>query len=259
MNAETPVGSIARAQSVLSALAHMPLGASLTEIQAATDFTRTTTHRVLGSLMDVHYVYQDPGSRKYHLGHALAALARTAYRSDIAALAWRSMRRIADETKDTVFLSAPEGASSICVRRELGDFPIRTLTLDAGDRVPLGVGATGQAIYAVTEKPKRMAAARANEAWMADYNYTPDRAEALAADFKERGYSYNPSIPVPGMSAVGLPIKTASGRIVAAIGIGAINDRMSISRIEGELVPLLRREVAHLADKFSELEREDLL
>ena len=258
MNAETPVGSIARAQAVLSALARMPLGASLTEIMAQTEFTKTTTHRVLASLMDVHYVFQDPGTRKYYLGRALAALSRVANRSDLAALAKRSMRRIADASEDTVFLSAPEGAVSICVCRELGRFPIRVLTLDAGDRVPLGVGASGQALYAATPKATRMAAAQANVAWMADYNYTPERAEDLAEDFVRRGYALNPSIPVPGMSAIGLPILTRRGRLVAAFGIGAINDRMSMERIESKLVPLLREEVALLSEKFSVLEQEGL-
>lgn len=255
---EASVGSIARAQKVLSALSDAPAGASLTEIMARTEYTKTTTHRVLASLQQVNYVCQDPDTRKYHLGSALAALARTANRSDLGALAKRSMRRIADVSQDTVFLSAPEGAVSICVGRELGAFPIRTLTLDAGDRVPLGVGATGQALYAVTDKSKRMAAARANTAWMAEYNYTPERAEELAADFHARGYALNPSIPVPGMSAVGLPIVTQNGRVGAAIGIGAINDRMTTNRIESELVPLLQREANMLSDKFSELEQEGL-
>jgi DNA-binding IclR family transcriptional regulator len=243
---------------VLSALAQWPLGASLTEIMAQTEFTKTTTHRVLASLQNVNYVYQDPDSRKYHLGSALAALARTANQSDLAALSKRSLRRIADVSEDTVFLSAPEGAVSICACRELGAFPIRVLTLDAGDRVPLGVGATGQALYAATPKPKRLAAAQANVAWMAEYNYTPDRAEELAADFEQRGYALNPSIPVPGMSAVALPVITKNGRLGAAIGIGAINDRMSKNRIEDVLVPLLQKEVALLAEKFGALEQERL-
>ncbi|MBR9862655.1 MAG: IclR family transcriptional regulator [Rhodobacteraceae bacterium] len=259
MTTEAPVGSIARARNVLGALASQPLGASLTEIMAQTEFTKTTTHRVLASLQAVNYVYQDPDTRKYHLGHALASLARMANRSDLAALAKRSMRRIADACEDTVFLSAPEGAASICVCRELGAFPIRVLTLDAGSRVPLGVGASGQALYAVTDKPKRRAAAKANVAWMAEYNYTPEKVEALAKDFHKRGYALNPSIPVPGMSAVGLPIVTRSGRICAAFGIGAINERMSTARIEGELIPLLRREVEVLSDKFTILDQEGLL
>jgi DNA-binding IclR family transcriptional regulator len=259
MNAETPVGSIARAQIVLNALSRCPLGSSLTEIMAVTEFTKTTTHRVLTSLLDVHYVYQDPATRKYHLGSALAKLARTANRSDIAAISRCSLRRIADACEDTIFLSAPEGAASICVCRELGAFPIRTLTLDAGDRVPLGVGATGQALYAATPPGKRRAAARANLAWMAEYNYSPEIVEDLAADFDRRGYALNPSIPVPGMSAVALPIVTRGDTLVAAIGIGAVNDRMSRSRIEEELLPLLHKEVAALSASFSELEQEMLL
>lgn len=260
MNVETtPVGSIARAKVVVAALARMPLGASFTEIMARTEFTKATTHRVLASLMDVHYIFQDPDTRKYHLGHALASLARVANRSDLSALARRSMRRLADASEDTIFLSAPEGAVSICVCRELGAFPIRVLTLDAGDRVPLGVGASGQALYAATPEAKRKAAARANQAWMAEFNYTPEMAEELALDFVRRGYALNPSLVVPGMSAVSLPILTSSGRLVAALGIGAINERMSEGRIEGELLPLLRGEVALLSEKFDELEQENLL
>ncbi len=64
---------------------------------------------------------------------------------------------------------------------------------------------------------------------------------------------------IPGMSAVALPIVTGKGRTVAAIGIGAINDRMNDTRIEGELLPLLRREVALLTVQFDALEAEGLL
>lgn len=254
-----PVGSIARAQKVLTALSEAPLGATLTEIMARTGFTKTTTHRVLASLQEVHYVFQDPDSRKYHLGSALARLARRANRSDLASLTRRSMRRLAEMSEDTIFLSAPEGAASICVCRELGAFPIRTLTIDAGDRVPLGVGATGQALYACTPEPRRRAAATANARWMAEFNMTPELAEECRADFHARGYALNPSLVIPGMSAIALPILTAAGRLVAAIGIGAINDRMSAARIEEELVPLLREEVGLLAEKFSILEKEELI
>lgn len=259
MEQDAPVGSIARAQKVLSALSESPLGASLTEIMARTEFRKTTTHRVLASLQDVHYVFQDPDTRKYHLGSALAKLARTANLSDLASLGRRSMRRLADRTDDTIFLAAPEGAVSICVRRELGAFPIRTLTIDTGDRVPLGVGATAQALYAVMPDSTRLAAVQANKAWMADMNFTPELAEDRYRDFHARGYALNPSTVIPGMSAIGLPIITATGRVVAALGIGAINDRMSMTRIENDLLPALREEVATLTEKTSLLEKEGLL
>lgn len=256
---ETPSGSINRAKAVLDTLAKAPLGATLSQVIAATDFTKTTAYRTLQSLQNVHFVYQEPETRRYHLGSALALLAGRANSSNVAALAGRSMRRLADASEDTIFLSIPEGAVSVCARVELGAFPIRTLSLEAGDRVPLGVGATGQALYAATPPPRRKAAAEVNTAWMADYNYTPDLCEALVKDFETRGFALNPSIPVAGMSAVALPIVTDAGRLVGAVGIGAINERMTPDRITDDLVPILTQEVALLAKKFTTLDEGGLL
>ena len=255
---EPQVGSIARAARVLSALGDYPEGASLSELIARTGFSKTTTHRVLASLQEVHYVAQDPESRGYRIGHELALLSRRAEQNDMSELSRRGARRLADETGDTIFVAVPEGAASICVRRELGAFPIRTLTIAPGDRTPLGVGASAQALYAAMPKAKRMAAARANAGWMRDYNFTPELAEERAADAARRGYALNDSRVIQGMSAVGLPVITTSGRLVAGIGIGAINDRMSLRRIEGELVPLMREEVARLVARLDILEAEGL-
>ncbi|MFK7752848.1 MAG: hypothetical protein AB8B51_09875, partial [Sedimentitalea sp.] len=68
-----------------------------------------------------------------------------------------------------------------------------------------------------------------------------------------------PSIPVPGMSAIALPIKSATGRTFAALGFGAINERMHVDRIEQVLLPPLRAEVDGLGRKFDLLEAEGLL
>ncbi len=259
LNESVPTGSIQRAKSVLDALAASPEGATLSRVIADTEFSKTTAHRTLQSLQGVDYVFQDPDTRRYFLGNALFRLSRNAGESSLSALSARSMHRIATETEDTVFLTIPEGAASICVRVETGAFPIRTLTLEPGDRTPLGVGANAQALYAVEQEAKRKAAGQANRAWMADYNYTPELAEDLASDFQVRGYALNPSIAIPGMSAIGLPIVTKSGSVVAAIGIGAINERMTTKRIEGVLMPVLRREVDQLSTRFSVLEEGGVL
>lgn len=259
MNVQTPVGSIARAHAVLDAMSAMPDGSSFTQIMASTDFSRTTTHRVLSSLQDVRYVYQDPETRRYHMGSALARLARRSNQSDLAAFCGRSVRRVALESEDTVFLSAPEGVASLCVMRELGAFPIRTLTLEPGDRSPVGVGATGQALFASMPENARDAALKVNANWMAEFNMTPELAEACYADFCVRGYALNASFVIPGMSAVALPVLGRNERAIVAIGIGAINERMGMNRIEDELLPLLRREVAVLTSRFETLDAEGLL
>jgi len=104
-----------------------------------------------------------------------------------------------------------------------------------------------------------MAAAEANRDWMKDYNYSPELAEELAADFHKRGYALNPGIAIPWMSAVALPILTEGGTVVAAIGIGAINERMTTERIDGILIPALHRAVAQLSRRFNLLEEGGML
>lgn len=259
MQADITVGSIARAAKVLAAMADFPTGASLSDLIAGTDFTKSTTHRVLASLQDVHFVAQDPGDKKYHFGRDLAGLARKANLIDLASVAQRSMRRLADLSEDTVFLSIPEGAASICIHRELGAFPIRALTLEVGSRHPLGVGANAQALLSAMPERTRKAAIRVNKSWFGEFGVESQDVLELHRDTVERGYALNPGRIIPGMAAVSLPIVTAKGRLVAALAIGAVTDRMSLERIETTLVPALRCEVERVSARFDLLETEGSL
>lgn len=244
--ADLPVGSIARAARVLDALAAMPDGGGLSELVARTRFTKTTTHRVLASLQDVNFVVQDPEDRTYRLGSALASIARRAEHVDLGAIAERAMRRLADLSEDTIFLSVPEGRASVCVARHVGAFPIRTLTLDRGDRRPLGVGAGALALYCCMPDGRRAAVARANHNWLADYGSSPEQLEQQRTLFLKNGYALNDGGVVPGMSAIAVPVETPAGCLVGGLAIGAIKDRMTAERIAGTLLPALRQEAERI-------------
>ena len=250
----TEVGSIARAARILSALAEAPDGALLHEIVSATGFTKTTTHRVLGALQDVRFVAQEPASRRYRLAGGLSALSRTAMGQDLAAAASQAMQRLAALTEDTVFLSAPEGGASVCLSRVVGPFPIRTLTLDKGDRRPLGVGAGALALFASLDAPARKAVCKANGPWLAEYKADAQSLEAQATATIERGYALIRGAVIPGMSAIGAPICSGDGRAVAALAIGAIDDRMSDERIAKTLLPALRREIKSIEQQLAVFE-----
>ena len=75
-------------------------------------------------------------------------MGRSALQQDVSGTARPSLQRLAQKTGDTAFASILEGTAAICVAREVGDFPIRTLTLSVGDRRPLGVGAGSLALLA---------------------------------------------------------------------------------------------------------------
>lgn len=257
MSINNPVtGSIARAARVIDVLAHANNGAGLTEIMTQSEFSKTTTFRVLAALQNVKYVFQDPENREYRLGHKFTELARTAARAHIASIAMQSMKRLADRSEDTVFLSIPEGASSICVSRSVGAFPIRTLTLDKGDERPLGVGAGSLALYCSMTDARRSAACRVNRNWLAEYGTSHEELEVKFTDFQSKGYALNRGGVVSGMSALAVPIVTAEGRLVAAMAIGAIDERMDNDRIDKLLLPMLREEATQIALRLGDINKE---
>jgi DNA-binding IclR family transcriptional regulator len=57
------------------------------------------------------------------------------------------------------------------------------------------------------------------------------------------------------MSAAGLPVVTRTGHLVAALAVGAINERMTEERLTQVVLPALKEEAARLTDRLSD--RED--
>jgi DNA-binding IclR family transcriptional regulator len=51
-----------------------------------------------------------------------------------------------------------------------------------------------------------------------------------------------------------LPLVTRSGRLLGALAIGAINERMEEGRLEEVVLPALREEAARLTDRLSDSE-----
>jgi DNA-binding IclR family transcriptional regulator len=241
--AESPVRAIARAARLLQAIAARGQdGAMLVDLSKDSGLGRATTHRLLAALSDVGYVFQDLSSKRYRLGSAITALGRHAASQEIAALAQSALDRVAAETGDTVYVSAPEGPAAICLGRATGAFPIRTLTLDVGDRRPLGVGGGSLALLAGMSDAHVERALARNAEWLHAFpGYTPELLRELVAETRKLGYALNQGRVVPGMSSVGVAVRGKSGAPIASLSIAAIADRLHGDRV-ALLVGLLRRE-----------------
>jgi DNA-binding IclR family transcriptional regulator len=134
----------------------------------------------------------------------------------------------------------------VCVGRTLGEFPIRTLTLDVGDRRPLGVGAGSLALLAGLSDDVVDEVCRLNQAWLRDYpGFSRGHLLSLVARSRADGYAFNEHGVVPQMTGIGVAVNNPDGSPAAALSIGAINDRMSPSRVQ-TLVASLRDEAEAL-------------
>ena len=135
--------TISRAAAVLRALARGNQGRRLTDVAIETGLTKPTVLRLLRALKGEGLAFTDTmGS--WRLGLGLVALgAAAANREGLRQLAADALARLAAKTEDTVFFSLREGAEIMCVDRQEGPYPIRTLLLGPGHRRPLGIRAAG--------------------------------------------------------------------------------------------------------------------
>jgi DNA-binding IclR family transcriptional regulator len=244
---ETAVKTVDRIAALLRVLAgHGAGGLGLSEIAKATGFGPATTHRLLTALADVGFACQDGPTKHYRLGAVVATLGRAALQQDVAMLAEGALDRLAAATGDTSFASVREGLAAICIGRAVGSFPIRTLTLDVGDRRPLGVGAGSLALLAALPDPEIAAVLARNADWLKDFSgFAPDGLQRLVARTRDQGFAFNDGLIVPAMNAVAVAVRDADGRPVVALSLAAIRDRMTPERRDG-LVALLQSEAADL-------------
>jgi DNA-binding IclR family transcriptional regulator len=246
-----PVKSIGRAATVLKILAQLPAGGGgLTEIAREAGFGKTTAHRILAALSDVGYAYQNSATRLYHLGANLAILSRQAHRHDIGCLAHPILTHLARQTEDTIYVYVQEGLRSVCVGREQGVFPIKTLTLDVGQSRPLGVGSGSLALLAFLPPAEIEAAIEANARWLAEFpSFGPDAVRRFVQQTQSRGYALVEGHMTPGINAIGVPVFDGKKRPVAALGVTAIADRVRGERALW-LAGLLRNEAEQLSKHF---------
>lgn len=242
------VQTIDRAARVLRTLAAGPAGGMrLAEVTAALDLGKATAHRLLRALVDVGFVAFDDAAKRYTLGYDLFALGAAAQRFRIVDLARPALARLAAATGDTVYLSVREGDEALCVDRCTGGFPIRTLTLDVGDRRPLGVGAGSLALLAFQDDADVDRVLRDDHAARERFaGFDADSLREMIRATRARGHAVNDGRIVGAMAALGVPVPDATGRAMAALSIAAIRERMEPPRA-AELAALLRNEAAELS------------
>jgi DNA-binding IclR family transcriptional regulator len=246
------VKTIDRAARMLWVLARgdsegLPLGV----IVQLSGFGKGTTHRLLAALVEAGFAFQDPVTRRYRLGSGLTLLARIAQQQDVGAAATPYLERIARETLDTVYVSVREGPTAICVGRQIGSFPIRTLSLNVGDRRPLGVGSGSLALLAFLPDDQVEASLRHNEIWFREFEgYDVAYVRKTIVKSRRNGFAYVEGRIVAGMNALGVPVYDRTGNVVAALSLAAISDRVSSDRV-ASLVKILKKEAVRLGNALS--------
>lgn len=246
--AERGAQTVRRATRALKLIASQPGSAMrLVDFARSMDLDRSTAHRLLKALAADGMLTQDPVTRRYGLGSTLFELGlAAAHQFNLRDICQPILTRLSEKTGDTSFLFVRSGDDAVCIARVQGPFPIQTPAVPVGGRQPLGVNAGGLALLAALP-------AKEVEGILNTIGPRLDVYGQLDTDMlrqhwqraRDSGYALIGNYAVPGVTALGLPVRRGSGAAIAAITLAAISSRMSEQRVS-EILPTLHVAVNEL-------------
>jgi DNA-binding IclR family transcriptional regulator len=224
--------SIRRALDVLDVLASIGSGgARLSDITRLARLNAPTAHRILSVLVEREIVERNPATRRYQMGQQIPnlALARTA-RSPLVMAVEPHMHNLAKKIGDTIYLTVRAGFDALCIARCFGDFHIQVVTIQVGARRPLGVSAAGVAMLASMETEEMRNVVSKNSHKYALAGLSIRQLETRVAQTKTKGYFLRERGLVSGTRAVSIAIPATENTPIAALTIGAVDDRLTARR-----------------------------
>lgn len=226
-------------------------GMRLSDLAARAGETDATAHRLLKSLVAEGFVART-ADRRYRLALDFFTLAARAENPDnLREICRPALIRLASMLGDTVFLLVRNGFDAVCLDRAEGLYPIRSFTGDIGGRVPLGIGQGSLVILAHLPDDEREEVIRYNLPRLVDMG--PLDEVWLRTEIEKtqtRGYSDTETGLLTGMTGVAVPIFDTNGRVVAALSIGTLTERLTSGR-RAKVIELLRREAEGIGRRVS--------
>lgn len=220
---DTGVGVLDRAVAVLDSVeagAH-----TFTEIVEATSFSRTTTHRLVKSLVE-HELLAFRGGYGYRLGPGLLRFAQRAMLElPLRDVAHPFLERLAEMTGESAQLYVRSTLERVCIDAVESASELRTI-VSVGSSLPLTAGSAGKVFLAFGEL------GAPGERLIDDaIRRTP--ATPVGEDLRRqlhlvrrRGWANSAGEREPGVGSVSAPVFGSLGELLAAVSVSGPESRL---------------------------------
>jgi IclR family acetate operon transcriptional repressor len=220
--------AVVRALRLLKAFTAERSERSLTELAREVGLNKTTTYRLLTALMSEGMVARSSAGDAFRLGPEVLALgSRSQGAGDLRAAARPELLALAAETRETATLEVLVGRDVLILDEVMGSHVLGTVP-SIGTRWPAHVTSTGKALLAHLPEPVLDAVlGEPFPAPTAKAITDPAALRRELARVRERGYAVSAEELEPGFVAVGVPVRSADGSVVAAISLGGPKGRLT--------------------------------
>jgi DNA-binding IclR family transcriptional regulator len=140
------------------------------------------------------------------------------------------MSELVARTGETAYLTVVDGLNALCLERVEGRQLVRVLALDVGKTLPLTTGGGPVAMLAfrpdLVDEVLAHGLARTTPDSIGDEPTLRRRLEAVRA----RGFAVSREDVTPGVCAIGAPVFSGDGQVVAALSVSGLAPRFAPSR-----------------------------
>ncbi|MDQ2851546.1 IclR family transcriptional regulator [Dermatophilaceae bacterium Sec6.4] len=212
MDNSSGVGVLDKAAIVLAALEAGP--STLAQLVSHTGLARPTAHRLAVALEHHRLVSRDLQGR-FVLGPRLNELASAAGEDRLLAAAGPVLGALRDHTSESAQLFRRQGDQRICVAAADRPAGLRD-SIPVGSTLTMHGGSAAQVLLA-WEEPDRLHRGLQNA------QFTATTLSAV----RRRGWAQSVSEREQGVASVSAPVRSPSGRVIAAVSISGPIDRVS--------------------------------
>ena len=234
------VRAVERALDILMAFTPGDRELTAGELLKRVDLSRPTLYRLLRTLENKGFIASSGDPQRFALGASVAQLAHVwGLGLDIAAVAGPMLRRLWEETGETVALLVHEGNDRLCVA-ELPSAQPLSFKRGVGHRENVTRGASGRVILAHLSSP---------EAYVQDGDGAPPDLPALRKRLekvREQGFEVSRDELIKGAVAVAVPVFLGDGQVIGSLAVFAPGVRVDEGRVSF-FVELLKAESRKLS------------
>ena len=216
-----------------------PMG--IMELSSSLGYHKSTTHRLVNSLVCLGYIRQDEESLKYSLSLKFLEIGgKILEQTNMAALIHPSLKKLSEQTGETVHLVQREGTEAVYIDKVESSASSIRMVSRVGGRIPLYCSGVGKALLAELSDEEIRAIWEASRIRrLTPYTITSlDELMERVGEVRKNGFAVDDEENEEGVRCIAVSIRDYHKEPVYALSISA-----PVGRMTGERMKELERDV----------------
>ncbi|HWW69738.1 MAG TPA: IclR family transcriptional regulator C-terminal domain-containing protein [Duganella sp.] len=239
--------SLARGLAVVQAFSDSRKPQTIANISQKTGIPRAAVRRCLHTLRELGYV--DAELNNFSLRPKVLTLGYSYLSSTpLTVSAQPYLNDISRTLNESSSMAVLEDGEVLYVARAATS-RVMSVALNTGSRLPAYCTSLGRVMLAhlPPDELERYLAKTKLRAMTENTVTNPKRLREILADVRRDGYAINDEELELGLRSIAVPVRGASGQVLAALNVGAQAARVSVKQLEKEFLPVLVRGAQELA------------